>query len=187
MTRAAILLADGFETIEALTVTDVLRRAGIDASDVSCMGSTIVTSAQQVTVACDCMLDDYDFDSCEWLVTPGGLPGMTNLRADDRVCSLLREFMTRRHVASICASPAILAELGLLEGRVATCFPGFDSDFPHGVRPGENGVYVDGNLVTASGMGYALPFALEIVRAICGDAMVDRVRGGLALERGGAR
>jgi 4-methyl-5(b-hydroxyethyl)-thiazole monophosphate biosynthesis len=89
--------------------------------------------------------------------------------------------MAHGHVASICAAPAILAELGLLEGRVATCFPGFDKNFPAGVRPAEEGVYVDGDLVTASGMGWALPFSLEIVRAIGGTAAVDKVRAGLAL------
>ncbi|MCI1665258.1 MAG: DJ-1/PfpI family protein [Atopobiaceae bacterium] len=181
MTKVALLLADGFETIEALTVTDVLRRGGVDVTDVSCTGTLTATSSQRVPVTCDCLLEDYDFSNCDWIVTPGGMPGETNLRANERVCELLEQFMRTRHVASICASPAILAELGLLDGRHATCFPGFDKDFPSGVRPAENGVYVDGNLVTGSGMGWALPFSLEILRQISGDDAVDKVRGGLAL------
>ena len=181
MTKVAVLLADGFEPIEALTTVDVLSRAGIDVSMVSIMPTKHVLAARNIPVEANVLFDDYDFDSADWVVTPGGIPGTPNLRADERVCKVLREFMATKHVASICAAPSILAELGLLGGRTATCFPGFDKDFPEGVRPVENGVYADGNLITGSGMGWSLPFALEILRAIGGDSAVEKVKGGLAL------
>ena len=113
MTKAAVLLADGFETIEALTVTDVLRRAGVDVANVSCMDSVSVTSAQGIPVEADELFDDYDFATCDWVVTPGGVPGTPNLREQERVCDVLTHFMAHGHVASICAAPSILAELGL--------------------------------------------------------------------------
>lgn len=181
MTKVALLLADGFEPIEALTVVDVLRRGDVDITMVSVMSERTVMASREIPVVCDVLFDDYDFDAAEWVVTPGGIPGVPNLRADERVCEVLRDFIAHKHVASICAAPSILAELGLLEGRTATCFPGFEKDFPAGVHPDENGVYVDGNLITASGMGWSLPFAEEILRAIEGNAAVASVERGLAL------
>ena len=181
MDKVAILLADGFEPIEGLTVVDVLRRGRVDIATVSIMDGLTVTASRDIPVTCDVLFDDYDFGAAEWVVTPGGIPGVPNLRADARVCRVLEDFMSTRHVASICAAPSILAELGLLEGRIATCFPGFEKDFPAGVHPEESGVYVDGNLITASGMGWSLPFAEEILRAIKGEGAVETVRRGLAL------
>lgn len=183
MTHVALLLADGFETIEALTVVDVLRRGGVDVATVSTMPTTSVTSSQGVRVTADALFDEYDFGRADYVVTPGGTQGTENLGADERVCDVLRRFMAGGggHVASICAAPSILARLGLLDGRIATCFPGFEREFPAGVRPEEEGVYHDGNLITASGMGWSLPFALEILRDIAGQTDVDRVKVGLAL------
>lgn len=181
MTKVAVLLADGFEPVEGLTVVDVLRRGKIDVAMVSIMPTTSIHASRDIPVEADCLFDDYDFSAATWVVTPGGIPGTPNLRADERVCDVLRDFMANKNVASICAAPSILAELGLLEGRTATCSPGFEKDFPCGVRPEENGVYVDGNLITGSGMGWSLPFAIEILRAISGDDGVAAVRRGLAL------
>lgn len=179
MARIAVLLADGFETIEALTTVDVLRRGGQDVSMVTVNDAPRVTTAQGIELACDATMDTYDFDGCELVVLPGGLPGTTNLRADERVCRVVTKFMAERNVAAICAAPSILAELGLLEGHTATCYPGFEGDFPAGVRPTDNGVYRDGNLVTASGPAFSLPFALENLRTVTDDATVDKVAAGM--------
>ena len=145
------------------------------------MDSRDVVTSQQIPVTCDAMLDEIDFSDYDYIVLPGGLPGATNLRANERVCELVREFAATKHVAAICAAPFILAELGVLEGHRATCFPGFDSNFPEGCHAGERTVIVDGNIITASGMGQALPFALAILNDIAGKVAVDKVKDGIQL------
>ncbi len=115
------------------------------------------------------------------MVLPGGMPGTTNLQNDGRVCDVVREFAATKHVAAICAAPSILAHLGLLEGRRATCFPGFELDFPEGAYAGSKTVVVDGNIITASAMGQALPFALAVLEDIAGEVAVSKVREGIQL------
>ncbi len=183
MARVAILLADGFETIEALAPADVLRRGGQDVALVTINAEPHATTAQKVGIDCDATLDTYDFSACDLIVLPGGLPGTTSLRANEKVCELARELMANKAVGSICAAPSILAELGLLDGRVATCYPGFEGDFPAGVRPTENGVYRSGNLVTASGPGFAVPFGLELLALLAGDEVADQVAAGMLTSR----
>ncbi len=132
MPSVAVLAADGFETIECLTMVDVMRRGGVRATLVSIMPTREVVSSLQIPVTCDALFDEIDFDEYDCVVLPGGLPGATNLRADQRVCDVVCDFAATKHVAAICAAPFILGELGLLEGRRATCFPGFEKSFPEG-------------------------------------------------------
>ena len=159
MPSVAVLAADGFETIECLTMVDVMRRGGVRATLVSIMPTREVVSSLQIPVTCDALFDEINFDEYDCVVLPGGLPGATNLRADQRVCDVVCEFAATKHVAAICAAPFILGELDLLEGRHATCFPGFEKSFPEGAYTGEK-VTHDGNIITASGMAQSLPFAL---------------------------
>ena len=163
MPSVAVLAADGFETIECLTMVDVMRRGGVRATLVSIMPTREVVSSLQIPVTCDALFDEINFDEYDCVVLPGGLPGATNLRADQRVCDVVCEFAATKHVAAICAAPFILGELDLLEGRHATCFPGFEKSFPEGAYTGEK-VTQDGNIITASGMAQSLPFALELLR-----------------------
>ena len=181
MPGVAVLCADGFETIECLTPVDVLRRGGVRATLVSVMDTCDVVTAQQIPLTCDCTFDEVDFSDYDYVMLPGGMPGTTNLRRDERVCDVVREFAASKHVAAICAAPSILGELGLLEGRRATCFPGFEGSFPEGAFAGERTVVVDGNLITASGMGQALPFALAILGDIAGDVAVEKVRDSIQM------
>ena len=175
MSGVAVLCADGFETIECLTPVDVLRRGGVRATLVSTMDTREVITAQQIPVTCDCMFDEVDFSQYDYVMLPGGMPGTSNLRADERVCDVVRSFAASKHVAAICAAPSILAELGLLEGHKATCFPGFDGDFPEGCFTEPCTVTTSGNIITASGMGQALPFALAILGDIAGEVAVKKV------------
>ncbi len=181
MSAVAILAADGFETIECLTIVDILRRGGVRATLVSVMPTRDVLSAQQIAVSCDCTFDEVDFSEYDYVVLPGGMPGTTHLRQDERVCDVVREFAETKHVAAICAAPSILGELGLLEGHRATCFPGFEGSFPEGAYAGEKIVVVDGNIITASAMGQALPFALAVLEDIAGEVAVTKVREGIQL------
>lgn len=181
MPGVVVLAADGFEIIECLTVVDVLRRGGVRATLVSTMDTREVVTSQQIPVSCDALLDEIDIDDYDYVVLPGGLPGATNLRADARVCEIVRSFAASKHVAAICAAPFILAELGLLEGHRATCFPGFETDFPVGSYDAQAGVVVDGNIITASGMGQALPFALAILHDIAGEVAVEKVKDSIQL------
>lgn len=155
MPSVAVLAADGFETIECLTMVDVMRRGGVRATLVSIMPTREVVSSLQIPVTCDALFDEIDFDEYDCVVLPGSLPGATNLRADQRVCDVVHEFAATKHVAAICAAPFILGELDLLEGRHATCFPGFEKSFPEGAYTGEK-VTQDGNIITASGMAQSL-------------------------------
>ena len=147
MPSVAVLAADGFETIECLTMVDVMRRGGVRATLVSIMPTREVVSSLQIPVTCDALFDEINFDEYDCVVLPGGLPGATNLRADQRVCDVVCEFAATKHVAAICAAPFILGELDLLEGRHATCFPGFEKSFPEGAYTGEK-ITQDGNRST---------------------------------------
>lgn len=181
MSAVAVLVADGFETIECLTIVDVLRRGGVRVSLVSIQPTRDAVSSQQIDIVCDYTFDEVDFDEYDYVVLPGGMPGTLHLRRDERVCDVVRRFAATKHVAAICAAPSILGELGLLVGRQATCFPGFEKAFPAGTYAGAKTVIVDGNIITASAMGQALPFALAVLGDIAGEKAVQKVREGIQL------
>lgn len=177
----AVLLADGFETVEALGPLDCLDRGGVRVTRVGCPGA-VATSSNGVPVTCDATLAETDLPAFDLVVVPGGSVGVDNLRSLDAVSRELRRRMGEGGLLGcICAAPMLLAENGLLDGRTATCYPGCETDFPAGVRPAENGVYRDGNLVTASGPGFALPFGLALVAALVGDGARDSVASAMLL------
>jgi len=161
--KVAVFLADGCEEIEALTVVDLLYRAGIPVTTVSVSGSTFVTGSHKIRITADTCFHQLDIDSFDMLVLPGGMPGTANLAA----CAPLAEAVLRfsregKQVAAICAAPTILAGLGLLEGKEATCYPGREPDMRGAILTHE-AVAVSGNIITGRGMGCAIPFGLEIV------------------------
>ena len=181
--RVAVFFAEGFEEVEAISVVDILFRAGIPCDMVSITGELNVTSSREVTVVCNRSIADEGFEY-DMLVLPGGIPGMPNLRDCAPLCNALVRFAEAgRGVAAICASPSILAELGILRGRRATANPGFqDVCAEHGaeVLPGERAVR-DGNVITSQGMATATYFALEIVNYYLGKDAVDDVCEGIVL------
>ena len=178
--NVAVFLAPGCEEIEALTVVDILFRAGIPCDTVSVAEGREVTSSHNVTVVADKQIGEADLEAYDMLVLPGGIPGTPNLHACEPLMVAVRSFAAAgRPVSAICAAPSILAEEGLLEGRTATSNPGFQHVLAeHGARVmADEPVVVDGNFTTSQGMGTAIDFALEIVRRYKGDDEVERLRG----------
>jgi 4-methyl-5(b-hydroxyethyl)-thiazole monophosphate biosynthesis len=186
MPRVLVPLAPGFEEIEAVTVVDLLRRAGIEVQTASLDGPQ-VTGSHGITLVADMALDaarDGDYDM---IVLPGGMPGAQHLGADPRVISLLRRMAADgRYVAAICAAPSVLAQAGLLAERAATSFPGFlSADSAPGIRLRDDAVVVDGRIVTSRGAGTAMEFGLALIELLEGAAVREQVQLRLQLTRGG--
>lgn len=177
--RVAVLLADGLEEIEGLTVVDLLYRAKIACDTVSIKADRTVTSSHQVSVICDRSITEKDFSFSDYglIVLPGGIPGTPNLAAcEPLIAELRRRMEAGEPVAAICAAPTILAELGLLEGRHATCFPSCgDTLVEHGALLKTESVVVDGNVTTSRGMGTAIDFGLALVAQIQGQEAADKL------------
>ena len=180
MKTSYLFLAPGFEEIEAVTPVDVMRRAGMEVVIVSLSGSEKVTGANGATYVADCLIDDVNLDDAEWLVVPGGMPGASNVAANARVCEALKAHAAKGgKVAAICAAPAVvLAPLGLLDGRTATCYPGFEAECPDVEMTGAS-VVAHPTLITANGPGAALPFAYAIVANSCGEDVAQALRQGM--------
>lgn len=160
-------LADGFEEIEAVTIIDVLRRAGIGVTSVFLKKNPVIGS-HAIAVTADKSIDGIrssDFDS---IVLPGGMPGSSNLKEDARVVGLVREFAgSGKITAALCAAPQVLGHAGVLEGKRATCFPGFEDQMTGAIAVPDP-VVRDGSVITGRGPGCAIPFALELVAALVG-------------------
>ncbi len=184
MSKVYVYLADGFEDIEALTPVDFLRRAGIEVRTVSINSTLEVTSAHGVTVKADQLVTDTDTADADLLVAPGGMPGAANLAACQAVCDAFSaQAITGRLVAAICAAPAVLlASIGILNGRSATCYPGFESALEAaGATHVAERVVTDGNIITANGPSSAIPFALTLIAALSGEQKAAEVAAGILL------
>lgn len=183
MKPSYIFLADGFEEIEALTVVDVLRRAGITINTVSINDTPAVTGAHGITVVADCLYTDVrDFNDADWLIVPGGMPGAQNLADFAPLGTLLRAHAADGgNIAAICAAPAVvLVPLGILNGKNATCYPDFTEQcITYGVKMHDTPCVDDGNIVTANGPASALRFALTIVQKTAGSAVAQSVGQGM--------
>ena len=156
-------MAEGCEEIEGLTVVDVLRRAKMEITMVSITDSHRVTGSHGVTFETDACIEEVDFASYDGVILPGGLPGTTNLGACDKVVALIKEFAGQgKLVAAICAAPSVLGKNGILEGKKATSYPGYEDEMP-GCTYLQDSVVRDGNIITSRGMGTAIDFALAIV------------------------
>ena len=178
-----VFLADGFETVEALCPIDLMRRAGLDVTTVSITDSLTVTSRQNITVFCDKTLDSVDLDKAELLMLPGGMPGSDNLAKCEYLCDLLVKAHEKDvALAAICAAPYVLGMLGLLEGKQATCYPGFEG-LLKGALISEKTVVRDGNVVTGAGMGVATEFGLELISLLCSDEKADEIAKSVIFER----
>ena len=177
-----VFLADGFEEIEALTPVDVLKRAGMKVVTVSVMSGTVVTGAHGIPVVADCMFDEINHEDAEMLVLPGGMPGASNLDAHQGLSELIEGFAKQGgDLAAICAAPLVFGKRGLLKGRKATCYPGFEN-FLEGAEYTEALVEKDGNIITGKGPGAAMEFAFAIVEKYCGACKVKELKQGMMVE-----
>lgn len=179
MSKIGIFMAAGCEEIEGLTVVDIVRRAKMEIEMISITDSKEVTSSHGVTFLTDVIAKKADYASYDGIVLPGGLPGTLNLGADETVNKVIRQFAEEQKlVAAICAAPSVLGAAGILEGKNATCHPGFEEKLT-GANVQFEPVVSDGNIITSRGMGTAIAFALEIVRYFADDAAVEEIKKGL--------
>lgn len=172
MKHSYIFLADGFEEIEALATADILHRAGMNPVLVSVKSTHEVTGANSIKVVADKLIADVELTAeTEWLIAPGGMPGASNLAACGKLTEMLRaQFERGGRIAAICAAPGVvLGPLGILDGRTATCYPGFESYAPAARFTGNRVEALD-TLVTANGPASALMFAYAIVAITKGQA-----------------
>jgi len=177
-----VFFAPGFEEVEALTVVDVLRRAGQEVVSVG-VGGCQITGSHNISVVCDCEIGQMTPNlQLEAIVLPGGMPGTTNLEKSTGVKTFIDyAFRNNLLICAICAAPSILGHMGLLAGRRAVCFPGFEKDLK-GAAIATEPVCTDGNLVTAKGMGCAIDFSIEIARMLVGDQDAIRLRESLQCQ-----
>lgn len=163
-----VLIANGFEEIEALTPVDMFRRAGLEVKTVG-IGGLVATGAHGISINCDAIPSDIDLEQVTMAVFPGGMPGATNLDASTYTDKVIEAVLRNGgRLAAICAAPLVLGRRGLLDGRNATCYPGFEGEL-RGATILSEPVVTDGNITTGCGMEYSLPFAKELVSLALGD------------------
>ncbi len=174
-----VFFADGFEEIEALTIVDVLRRAEIETRMVSIMGSRRVVGAHGVVVEADVIFKEAGNAPAEMLVLPGGMPGAENLMNFEPLNQeLVRYSLGKKWLAAICAAPMVLGQKGLLDGKDATCYPGF-AKYLKGANVTGDRVVVSDKVVTAKGPGCATEFALKLVEVLRGEEAARSVASGM--------
>ncbi len=169
-----IFLADGFEEIEALAPLDLLRRAGLKCTTVG-IGGREIAGAHGIEVKADIACSDFSGDDMEMIMLPGGMPGTKNLDASNTVHGAIDKALEAgAFISAICAAPMILGKRGLLAGKRATCFPGFEG-YLEGAEISEKRVVRDGKIITGAGMGVAIPFGLALVEALLGKETAEKL------------
>lgn len=175
MKKIAIFFAEGFEEIEALTVVDLCRRAGIDTTMVSVTEKDMVTGSHQITVKMDAMFEKVEFADLDMLVLPGGMPGTKNLEAHAALMGQVDAFYEAgKLVAAICAAPSIFGHRGYLKGKKACCYPGFEVAL-EGAEVTLDSVAASNNVITSRGMGCAIDFSLKIIEVLCGEEKAEEL------------
>ena len=176
-----IYLANGFEETEMIAPLDIIRRAGLEVKTVSITHESRVTGSHGITVKADTTVFDRDYDvtKVEMVVLPGGLPGTTNLEASEKVReALIYAYENGKYTCAICAAPSVLGKLGLLKGKRAVCYPGFEK-YLEGAINTDSRCEQDGRVITAVGMGAAVEFGLKMVEALCGKEVSEKLENGI--------
>ena len=173
MKKTAILFAEGYEEVEALTVVDLLRRAQIGCDIVAIGNPDQTTGSHGITVRADKSFSETNFEEYDGVILPGGMPGTKNLAADENVLKLLQRFHAAgKLTAAICAAPTVLAKAGLLEGKNAVCYPGMEAQLT-GAKAGSAPVAADGTVITSRGIGTAISFALALIEYFNGAEQAE--------------
>jgi 4-methyl-5(b-hydroxyethyl)-thiazole monophosphate biosynthesis len=173
--KTMVFLADGFEEIEAIAPIDIMRRAGIEVTTISVSREKEVRGAHGVLVEADRLFEEVSFSDADLLFLPGGMPGTKNLNAHDGLKQLLLKHANEgKKLAAICAAPSILGELGLLKGKEAVCFPGFEETLK-GAIVSDKKVVQSGNIITGKAAGAAIEFALKLVENLKGKSAAEQV------------
>lgn len=176
-----VFLADGFEECEGLLVVDLLRRAEVNVITASIMGRIEIKSSHGVTLQADMKVEEVDFSSADMVVLPGGLPGTTYLGENEIVKEQCKTFAKDKYIAAICAAPSVLASLGILEGKPATCHPAFEGKMAGAIVTKES-VSVAGNITTGQGLGAGIPFALKLVETLLNKETADKIAKAISYE-----
>ena len=175
-----ILFADGFEETEAVTAADVLKRAGADVRLVG-IGGMHISGAHGIGISMDTQISELSRDNIEMVVLPGGMPGTAVLTSDAEVSELLSySYENNIYIGAICAAPSVLGLKGMLNGRKAVCYPGFEHSL-EGAELIDAPVVSDGRIITAKGPGASLPFALELVRVLKGEPVKHKLEGDMQI------
>lgn len=175
MGKIAIFFATGYEEIEGLTVVDICRRCNLDIDMVSVTEERKVTGSHGISVEMDKMFSEVNFDEYDMLVLPGGMPGTRNLEAHEGLMAQVDAyFAAGKYIGAICAAPSVFGHRGILKGRNACCYPGFESHL-EGADVSMKPVEIAGNVITSRGMGTAIEFALAIVGHFCGQEKADEM------------
>ncbi|MCI8632898.1 MAG: DJ-1/PfpI family protein [Lachnospiraceae bacterium] len=177
MKKVCVFLANGLEECEGLITIDILRRAGIEVTTASIHDERMIESSHKIRFEADALAKELSYEGFDMVILPGGLGGTQNLAASPLVAQVVREFVQRpdKQAAAICAAPSVLGELGLLKGRRATCYPGFEAKLLGAEATGE-AVTEDGNIITGRGLGAAIPFALHLVSRLEGAEKAEEIR-----------
>ena len=175
MKKIVLFLADGTEECEALITVDLLKRAGFNVTTASVMDKKLVTTSSNIKIYADEMAADLNYEEFDMLILPGGMPGTKYLGESETVCNAVNKFNEEsKPIAAICAAPSVLGKLGVLQGKKAICYPGFE-DALNGATISDVDPVTDTNITTASGLGHAIPFALEIIKVLENEETANKV------------
>jgi len=166
MKKIAVHLAEGFEEIEAVSIIDVLRRADFEVVVVSVSGENRVTGSHQIQLVADVLFEEVEYGSVDMIVLPGGMPGAGNLKKHEGLRKQILDFNENgKPLGAICAAPIVLGDLGILQNKKVTCYPGFENELK-GAKVTSGSVEQDGNIITGKGAGVAIQFALKLVEQL---------------------
>lgn len=179
--KVYIFLADGFEEIEAIAPIDIFRRAKIEVITISISKNKTVSGSHGILVIADSLFSEADFDDNDMLYLPGGKLGTENLDAHKGLKDLItKQTLENKKLAAICAAPSILGKMGILKGKEAICYPGFENKLQDAILS-ENKIVKSGNIYTAKGAGVAVQFALKLVEELKGSELAQQIADSICI------